>query len=73
MKKILVLLLMFAFLPACAVTDVTKVKIDYETIFYPPSPQKPRLQFLTHISHEEDIGKKETAFKIFSSASCRSK
>ncbi|MBW6512975.1 MAG: hypothetical protein K0A93_12830 [Desulfuromonadaceae bacterium] len=35
------------------------------TTFYPPLPLQPRLQFLTAISHEEDIGKKTNAFREF--------
>jgi len=36
-----------------------------ETVFYPALPQYPRLQFLTSISGEEDIGKKTSAFREF--------
>lgn len=35
------------------------------TIFYPPLPQEPRLQFLLSITGEEDIGKKQSAFEEF--------
>ena len=34
-------------------------------IFYPPLPQRPRLQFLHSISGENDLGKKQSAFKEF--------
>ncbi|MEW6602431.1 MAG: hypothetical protein AB1499_15775 [Nitrospirota bacterium] len=36
-----------------------------ETVFYPSLPQYPRLQYLTSISSEEDIGKKASAFREF--------
>lgn len=62
MKKILLFLSLIPILAGCAATEVTK---DYGTVFYPPLPQKPRLQFLTQISSEEDIGKKQSAFEAF--------
>jgi DNA-binding beta-propeller fold protein YncE len=34
-------------------------------IFYPPLPQRPRLQFLHSISGENDLGKKQSAFQAF--------
>jgi DNA-binding beta-propeller fold protein YncE len=34
-------------------------------IFYPPLPQRPRLQFLRSISGENDLGKQQSAFKEF--------
>jgi DNA-binding beta-propeller fold protein YncE len=36
-----------------------------EAIFYPPLPQRPRLQFLLSISGESDLGKKQSAFQAF--------
>lgn len=36
-----------------------------EAVFYPPLPQQPRLQFLTTISTEDDLGKKASAFREF--------
>jgi DNA-binding beta-propeller fold protein YncE len=36
-----------------------------ETIFYPPPPQRPRLQFLHSISGENDLGKKQSALQEF--------
>lgn len=35
------------------------------TTFYPPLPLQPRLQFLTTISSEDDLGKKSSAFREF--------
>jgi DNA-binding beta-propeller fold protein YncE len=35
------------------------------SIFYPPLPQRPRLQFLLSISGESDLGKKQSAFQEF--------
>lgn len=36
-----------------------------EPAFYPPPPQIPRIQFLTSISSETDLGKKKDAFREF--------
>ncbi|MBI5139585.1 hypothetical protein HZA26_03175 [Candidatus Nomurabacteria bacterium] len=49
------------FLFGCAAPEK---KIE-ETIFYPPLPEQPRLQFLTSITSEEDIGKKQSALMEF--------
>ena len=35
------------------------------TVFYPPPPQQPRLQFLCSISGEQDLGKQQSAFEEF--------
>jgi len=35
------------------------------TVFYPPLPQQPRLQFLHSISGEYDLGKQQSAFREF--------
>jgi hypothetical protein len=43
-----------------------QVKEQKETLFYPPLPQQPRLQFLTSISTETDLGGGgKSAFKEF--------
>jgi DNA-binding beta-propeller fold protein YncE len=34
-------------------------------VFYPPPPQRPRLQFLHSISGDYDLGKKQSAFQTF--------
>jgi len=62
MKKILILFFAIALFTGCAATEE---KVTYETVFYPPLPQKPRIQFLTFISSEEDVGKKQSAFEEF--------
>jgi DNA-binding beta-propeller fold protein YncE len=36
-----------------------------ETMFYPMPPQQPRLQFLTAVTSEDDIGAKKSAFQTF--------
>ncbi len=50
-------------LTGCATTE-KRLDTD-EAVFYPPLPQTPRLQFLTHINSEEDIGRKQSAFEEF--------
>ena len=37
----------------------------YDTIYYPPLPQQPRLQFLHAISGGEDLGRKQSALQEF--------
>ncbi len=56
MKKILFMALAFSLLSGCGQT-VKKA----ETGFFPPLPQPPKLQFLTSISTEEDIGGKASS------------
>jgi 6-bladed beta-propeller len=36
-----------------------------EAVFYPPLPERPRLQFLRSISGQSDLGKKESAIQEF--------
>lgn len=48
-------------LAGCATTAPEKV----QATFYPPLPLQPRLQFLTTISTEDDLGKKASAFREF--------
>ena len=54
-------LLVLTLLAGCAATGPQKEP----TTFYPPLPQQPRLQYLTSISTEEDLGKKASAFREF--------
>lgn len=61
MRTALVNFIMIIALIGCAAPEK---KID-ETVFYPPLPQKPRLQFLTTISSEKDIGKQKSSFDEF--------
>ncbi len=58
-RKAFVFLLMTVLLFSCATPREKKV----ETVFYPPLPQRPRLQFLHSITTEEDIGRKRSAFE----------
>lgn len=53
MKKAALILLALSMLIGCA--TATKKEKDF-TIFYPPLPQRPRLQFLLSIATEHDIG-----------------
>ena len=62
-----VLLNIFAFLGviwmACLSTGCRTAQIDQpasETVFFPPPPEVPRLQFLTSLSGPEDLGVQET-------------
>jgi len=48
-------------LTGCATTAPQK----QSTTFYPPLPLEPRLQFLTTISNEDDLGQKSSAFRKF--------
>jgi len=47
-------------LSACAAPPTT-----IDVVFYPPPPQTPRIQFLTSITLETDIGKKASNFRKF--------
>ncbi|NOX35063.1 MAG: hypothetical protein GXP56_15265 [Deltaproteobacteria bacterium] len=58
-----VLLALIFFLVGCAAPVVKKM--EQEVIFYPPLPQQPKLQFLTSISSEDDLGKAKSDFKEF--------
>ncbi len=60
MKRKWILPLLFALLTGCA---ASQEKI--ETVFYPPLPQPPKLQFLKSITSESDIGKETNAFREF--------
>ncbi len=60
---VLVLLLACTF--GCAGTTEKKIRPSEEIIFYPPFPQRPRLQFLTSITQEKDLGVQRSAFDEF--------
>lgn len=63
MRKVFLIILFSLFvLTGCAPT--VKKTIE-EIVFYPPLPQEPRLQFLTSITSEEDIGKRQSSFEEF--------
>lgn len=52
-KFYFVLSISFILLAGCA----RSTKEDYGTVFYPPPPETPRVQFLTSITAESDLGK----------------
>ena len=52
--------LMLLLLVSCAATQEKR-----ETVFYPPLPQPPKLQFLTSITSEKDIGRETSEFREF--------
>lgn len=60
MKKMFLAMLMAVIFFGCAATEKR-----LETVYYPPLPQKPRLQFLHSITTEEDLGKKSSGLEEF--------
>ena len=60
MKNFLLMILSAIILLGCAGPEK-----KLETVFYPPLPQKPRIQFLVSITSEEDIGKKTSELEEF--------
>ncbi|MBA4369511.1 MAG: hypothetical protein C0403_17940 [Desulfobacterium sp.] len=65
-KWIGVLVILLTGICGCATTMGKKVQQGDDTVvFYPPFPQRPRLQFLISISHEIDIGAQRSAFDEF--------
>ena len=60
MKKSFLTILMAITLFSCAAPEK-----KLETVYYPPLPQKPRLQFLHSITTEDDIGKKTSGLEEF--------
>ena len=60
MKKSFLTILMAITLFSCAGPEK-----KLETVYYPPLPQKPRLQFLHSITTEDDIGKKTSGLEEF--------
>ena len=61
MQRTLLLLIGLITLSGCA----TGPQKTDTVIFYPPLPQRPRLQFLHSITGEEDIGKDQGAVMEF--------
>ncbi len=61
MKRFVFIILTAILLFSCAPPPGKKIV----TVFYPPLPQQPRLQFLHSITGEEDIGKKQSGFVDF--------
>lgn len=60
MKRKSLILIAFISLSGCATAPQ-----EFETVFYPPLPQRPRLQFLLSITGEEDIGIRQGALMEF--------
>jgi len=55
-KNSLLLIAAILLAPAMLLTGCASTpKIKHEAVFYPPLPEKPRLQFLTAISSEDDL------------------
>jgi DNA-binding beta-propeller fold protein YncE len=63
MKKIVFILSLLGVFIGCASTPVKEM--TNRTVFYPPLPQQPRLQFLQSISGEHDLGGEQSAFMEF--------
>jgi len=61
MKNVFFSVLTAVFLSSCAV----QWGKSGETVFYPPLPEQPRLQFLMSITNEEDIGNTQGSFREF--------
>ncbi len=64
MKKGALILFMLIICAGCA-SMPEKAAAPSGAIFYPPLPQRPRLQFLHSISGDSDLGKKQSAFQAF--------
>ncbi|MFH7325808.1 hypothetical protein [Desulfurivibrio sp. C05AmB] len=60
LRKYLLLLGLILLVPGCATP-----KVERETRFYPELPNEPRMQFLTTISNEQDIGKRTAGLRAF--------
>jgi DNA-binding beta-propeller fold protein YncE len=63
MKKRTFILTMLIICMGCA--SMPEKPVGPPAIFYPALPQRPRLQFLRSISGENDLGKKQSAFREF--------
>lgn len=64
MKKRAYILFMLILCVGCA-SMPEKPASPTGPVFYPPPPQRPRLQFLRSISGDHDLGKKQSAFQTF--------
>ena len=62
MKKTVLILAGLLMAAGCATSPPAKIET---VVFYPPLPQRPRLQFLTAITGEEDLSRKRGGFKDF--------
>jgi hypothetical protein len=63
MKQLKSVLLIVLFLVGCATTQHEKK--EQTVVFYPPPPLQPRLQFLSSITIEKDIGKVRSRMEDF--------
>jgi len=61
LSRYFVVLLALLIITDCAPKEREKI----QTVFYPMPPQYPKLQYLTYITDEGDIGKKRDTFKEF--------
>lgn len=59
------LLFLLCLAPAVLLSACAPTTVKQPTTFYPPLPQQPRLQYLTSITSEEDLGKGTSAFREF--------
>lgn len=64
-RKFLLPLAMFALLPLMQAVAQDKAPSLAEVIFYPPLPDDPRLQFLTRLSSQKDLGEEKKGFSNF--------
>jgi hypothetical protein len=62
MRRFFLIMLVTTVLLGCAAPEKQRA---IETMFYPSLPQAPKIQYLTSISKEEDIAKKQSAFRDF--------
>ncbi|MCK5481675.1 MAG: 6-bladed beta-propeller [Gammaproteobacteria bacterium] len=62
MKTVVHITLMSALLLLSACAQAPK---QIEAVFYPPPPETPRVQFLTSITMEADLGKQDSRLKAF--------
>lgn len=62
MKKNVLILTGLLIFFSCATAPPEKIRT---VLFYPPLPQQPRLQFLTAITSEQDLGREQGAFQEF--------
>ena len=65
MKTTVSILFLLIICMGCASSIPEKQVTPYRTVFYPPLPHQPRLQFLYSISGEHDLGKEQSPFREF--------
>jgi DNA-binding beta-propeller fold protein YncE len=62
-KRLYILFMLMLYMGCASMPE--KPAVPAGTVFYPPPPQRPRLQFLQSISGDYDLGKKQSAFQTF--------